>query len=685
MKNTQVHPLAKSMGYSSNEDFYADFPTQEAYNSYMQRGGQINVQQNQAMPEDRTVKNDFRNTMETRREGYKRPDQIPMNYMNSGFGDVPNTLKRGGHPTGGPGTPNNNYTNAGGIYSYQTGGYTHVYAPQPPQGIYGNYTQAQINDEMGKTWRRQNMPQQTQEQEFAGFGNPMSDVNYRAPMPQQQGNTQQSAPMMAATENKSSFYEPGQSDYSIDSARKDEGFMRKGGIHIKPENRGKFTAYKKRTGKTTEEALHSKDPHVRQMANFARNAAHFKHQSGGNVNPYTMQDGGSRIPLTNEIYYAPMTDSNNIQKQEYYNPYSQNNFNDQIPIPSNVRQRNLPFIAPANMQRMNTNSKTPFDIPNNFNINRNNLPFSIPTSHQDGGEIVPEQYMYNTGGYQEGGLYHNQTNPNYGTWEPFGVRVAQEGGWQGAPLPTANNLRGQEYGCDLDMNYQVGGLYHNQNNPNYGTWEPFGVRVAKYGGYLPLAQWGKVVPNPSIVPPTPTPQLPPNQINPDPTQIDPQNVDNPKPNVSPTSPTNDPQFNFNAPANTSGYQQDSTNQRQQSKLPAYVNAGRDLLGAAVLAATRRNSRNDAQHYAGAARGAGMTGSQYPGVQGSKGNYGEVGQGYGQNLSHFGAGNVGSFYQPIAQQGGNPGMLTAYQSGGEYDIPDHEIARLQKAGYKIAFL
>lgn len=55
----------------------------------------------------------------------------------------------------------------------------------------------------------------------------------------------------------------------------------KGGIHIKPENRGKFTAYKKRTGKTTEEALHSPDPHVRRMANFARNAAKWKHEYGG--------------------------------------------------------------------------------------------------------------------------------------------------------------------------------------------------------------------------------------------------------------------------------------------------------------------------------------------------------------------------------------------------------------------
>ena len=54
-----------------------------------------------------------------------------------------------------------------------------------------------------------------------------------------------------------------------------------GGIYIKPENRGKFTAYKERTGKTTAEALQSPNAHVRQMANFARNAAKWKHEMGG--------------------------------------------------------------------------------------------------------------------------------------------------------------------------------------------------------------------------------------------------------------------------------------------------------------------------------------------------------------------------------------------------------------------
>lgn len=49
--------------------------------------------------------------------------------------------------------------------------------------------------------------------------------------------------------------------------------FKKGGIHIKPENKGKFTATKKKTGKTTEELTHSKNPVTRKRAVFAQNAA----------------------------------------------------------------------------------------------------------------------------------------------------------------------------------------------------------------------------------------------------------------------------------------------------------------------------------------------------------------------------------------------------------------------------
>lgn len=44
----------------------------------------------------------------------------------------------------------------------------------------------------------------------------------------------------------------------------------KSGIHIKKENEGKFNATKERTGKSTEELTHSKNPLTRKRANFAR-------------------------------------------------------------------------------------------------------------------------------------------------------------------------------------------------------------------------------------------------------------------------------------------------------------------------------------------------------------------------------------------------------------------------------
>lgn len=79
------------------------------------------------------------------------------------------------------------------------------------------------------------------------------------------------------------FYEDGRGIAQEQILSNNPKYKSGGTIHIKPENRGKFTAYKARTGKTTEEALHSKDPHVRQMANFARNAARWKHEKGGKI------------------------------------------------------------------------------------------------------------------------------------------------------------------------------------------------------------------------------------------------------------------------------------------------------------------------------------------------------------------------------------------------------------------
>lgn len=53
-------------------------------------------------------------------------------------------------------------------------------------------------------------------------------------------------------------------------------YAKGGTIHIKPENRGKFNATKAKTGKSTEELTHSKNPLTRKRAIFAQNAAKWR-------------------------------------------------------------------------------------------------------------------------------------------------------------------------------------------------------------------------------------------------------------------------------------------------------------------------------------------------------------------------------------------------------------------------
>ena len=57
-------------------------------------------------------------------------------------------------------------------------------------------------------------------------------------------------------------------------------------IHIKPENKGKFTEYcgGKVTTSCIEKGKNSPDPKIRKRATFAANARTWKHQSGGTIN-----------------------------------------------------------------------------------------------------------------------------------------------------------------------------------------------------------------------------------------------------------------------------------------------------------------------------------------------------------------------------------------------------------------
>jgi hypothetical protein len=66
--------------------------------------------------------------------------------------------------------------------------------------------------------------------------------------------------------------------------------LRKGGIHIKKKNKGKFTASAKRAGMGVQEfaqhVLANKDKYSSTLvkrANFARNSKKFKHENGGTI------------------------------------------------------------------------------------------------------------------------------------------------------------------------------------------------------------------------------------------------------------------------------------------------------------------------------------------------------------------------------------------------------------------
>lgn len=77
----------------------------------------------------------------------------------------------------------------------------------------------------------------------------------------------------------------------FEDAARARGYMAGGGkIHIKPENRGKFTALKKRTGHSASWFKAHGTPAQKKMAVFELNAKKWKHGDGGVIN--TFEEGG---------------------------------------------------------------------------------------------------------------------------------------------------------------------------------------------------------------------------------------------------------------------------------------------------------------------------------------------------------------------------------------------------------
>lgn len=185
----------------------------------------------------------------------------------------------------------------------------------------------------------------------------------------------------------------------INNGIDDNDQMKYGGsIHINPENKGKFTDYKERTGKTTEEALHSSDAHVRQMANFSRNAKKWHHEMGGELNnPYK------------KALNAPFEAYNNFwDRKVAYLPQETHKMDDGgFTDTSNEIDPNTPFNASPyidNYLKWNTTADQDFNSINNYNFDKSMTNYENQPINQKVPNNFNNNSLYNAGNFA-GGAY----------------------------------------------------------------------------------------------------------------------------------------------------------------------------------------------------------------------------------------------------------------------------------------
>ena len=122
-----------------------------------------------------------------------------------------------------------------------------------------------------------------------------------------------------------------------------------GGIFIKPENRGKFTALKERTGKSSTWYKEHGTPAQKKMATFALNAAKWKHADGGELHTHGgdftngltyIDNGGSHEANPFEgvqVGIDPQGVPNLVEEGEViFNDYV---FSNRMKVPKAIRQK----------------------------------------------------------------------------------------------------------------------------------------------------------------------------------------------------------------------------------------------------------------------------------------------------------------------------------------------------------
>ena len=201
-----------------------------------------------------------------------------------------------------------------------------------------------------------------------------------------------------------------------------------GSIYIKPENRGKFNATKKRTGKTTEELTHSKNPLTRKRAIFAQNAAKWKHAFGGDLNTNGadfstgltfIDNGGTHEENPYEgvpMGVAPDGKPNLVEEGEViYNDYV---FSNRLTVPKAIRNkyklRGTKDLTFADAVKQLTKGTT----------ERPNDPISQETLHEIMSDLAQSQE-----GVREKAHEGNRFDTGGFTYKPYKYVAGYNGGW----------------------------------------------------------------------------------------------------------------------------------------------------------------------------------------------------------------------------------------------------------------
>lgn len=174
-----------------------------------------------------------------------------------------------------------------------------------------------------------------------------------------------------------SIYNPRIKDVIV---QKDGGmleFLKKGsGIHIKEENKGKFTSYC--GGKVTNECIqkgkNSSNPAIRKRATFAANARKWKHEDGGTVyNGIKKHQEGAKLTFgqklgnfaNSDLGKSVISNGLNFLQDKLFNKSASSNQE----IAQAAQEKEQPTIDPAQVAQMIEMTRNQYADPENPNAN----------------------------------------------------------------------------------------------------------------------------------------------------------------------------------------------------------------------------------------------------------------------------------------------------------------------------